>query len=60
MRALIIEPSPTYQRILSWMLDTYDFDMAFVDSATAGFRATRERQRLFWHCSRNAVLLSFS
>ncbi|MDP4535351.1 diguanylate cyclase [Alkalimonas collagenimarina] len=47
MRALIIEPSPTYQRILSRMLDTYDFDMTFVDSATAGFRAMREHHHQF-------------
>lgn len=39
MRALIIEPSPTYQRILSRMLESYDFDITFVDTATAGFRA---------------------
>ena len=38
MRALIVEPSPTYQRILSRMLESYDFQLTFVDSATAGFR----------------------
>ena len=47
MRALIIEPSPTYQRILSRMLETYDFDITFVDSATAGFRAMREHHHQF-------------
>ncbi|MCH8538172.1 MAG: diguanylate cyclase [Alkalimonas sp.] len=47
MHALIIEPSPTYQRILSRMLETYDFDITFVDSATAGFRAMREHHHQF-------------
>ncbi|MCC5827310.1 response regulator [Alkalimonas sp.] len=47
MRALIIEPSPTYQRILSRMLESYDFDITFVDTATAGFRAMREHSFQF-------------
>ncbi len=42
MQALIVEPSPTYQRILSRMLESYDFKLIFVDSATAGFRALKE------------------
>ena len=47
MRALIIEPSPTYQRILSRMLESYDFDISFVDTATAGFRAMRSHSFQF-------------
>ena len=42
MRALIVEPSPTYQRILSRMLESYDFQLTFVNSATGGFRALKE------------------
>jgi two-component system cell cycle response regulator len=38
MDALIVEPSPTYQRILSRMLESYDFKLTFVDSAIAGLR----------------------
>ena len=38
MDALIVEPSPTYQRILSRMLESYDFQLTFVDSAIAGLR----------------------
>lgn len=44
MRALIVEPSPTYQRILSRMLESYDFQLTFVDSATAGFRALTQHR----------------
>ena len=44
MQALIVEPSPTYQRILSRMLESYDFQLTFVDSATAGFRALTQQQ----------------
>ena len=38
MDALIVEPSPTYQRILSRILESYDFKLTFVDSAIAGLR----------------------
>lgn len=38
MKALIVEPSPTYQRILSRMLESYDFELTFVDSAIAGLK----------------------
>ncbi|MBU1308005.1 MAG: response regulator, partial [Gammaproteobacteria bacterium] len=44
MHALIVEPSPTYQRILSRMLQSYDFQLSFVDSATAGFRALTQQR----------------
>lgn len=44
MQALIVEPSPTYQRILSRMLESYDFQLTFVDSATAGFRALTQQR----------------
>lgn len=44
MQALIVEPSPTYQRILSRMLQSYDFHLSFVDSATAGFRALTQQR----------------
>lgn len=42
MRALIVEPSTTYQRILSRMLESYDFQLTFAVSATAGVKALRQ------------------